>query len=361
VKLSLQPTTIGNIIVPNRFVLSPINSSFGDESGKVTKRLIDFHRKIAEGGVGLSIVGSTSVCNSGRVNYNGLVLDCEEKIENFAGLFKAIDQSGSVPAIQLMHAGRQTYPNVTRSKVYAPSKVPSPFFHIIPQPLKPQEIEDIAKQFAKSAFLAKEAGAKIVELHGAHGYLIGQFLSPTANKRQDKYGGSLENRFRFFREILKTVKYKVGADYPVICRIGVDDYTYARVKREESVAIAALLQETGADGISVSAGIYGQTDKIYPPNLTKCKNRLMTTREMRKQIQIPVIYGGGITSFQEAERVLQSTKADMIGIARSIIADPKFVVNSINKRPIITCNRCNYCRYNFRKYEALRCSVNPSL
>ena len=357
--MSLQSIVIGRIEVPNRIVFSPINTSFGDESGNVTDRLVDFHSKIAKGGIGLSIVGSTGITKSGRVNYKGLLLDCEEKIEGFTRLFTAIEKAGSIPAIQLMHAGRQTYPEVTGSYVYAPSAIPSPFFGVKPKPLTIGEIEEIIAQFAQSALFAKKSGAKMVELHGTHGYLLGQFLSPTANKRKDEYGGSLENRARFFIEAVKAVKKNVGSEYPVICRIGVDDYKYARIKQEESIKIAKLLNEVGADCISISAGIYGQTDKIYPNYLENCNKRLEVTKKIKQSVKIPVIYGGGITEYSQVEHVLKAKQAaDMVGIARAIIADPEFIKSSTNNKPITTCNRCNYCRYDFRKGEVLRCSVN---
>jgi len=356
-----QAIIIDKVKVPNRIVLSPINSSFGDRSGNVTKRLVNFHSKIAKGQVGLSIVGSTAVSKNGRVNYNGLLLDCEEKIDNFAELFRAIEDAGSIPAIQLMHAGRQTSPEVTGLNVIAPSNIASPFFGVIPQPLEISEIEDIVGQFSKSALFAKKAGARLIELHGAHGYLIEQFLSPCSNKRHDEYGGSLENRVRFFRRIVKAVKDKLGKDFPLICRIGVDDYRRARIRREESLVIANLLEKAGADCISITAGIYGQRDKIYPIDLQHCRIRLEATKKIKQKLKIPVIYGGGITKFCEAEEILQSKQADLVGIARAIIADPEFVRKSINEETVTNCNRCNYCIYNFRNNETLRCSVNSNL
>jgi 2,4-dienoyl-CoA reductase-like NADH-dependent reductase (Old Yellow Enzyme family) len=356
-----QAVTIGSVTIPNRIVLSPINTSFGDIAGKTTKRLVDFHAKIAKGRIGLSIVGSTAVNKSGKVNFKGLLLDDEERLDNFSKLFLAIENAGSIPAIQLMHAGRQTYPEVTGSKVLAPSNVPSPFFNVVPTPLEKSDIKETINDFSKSALIAKKAGAKIIELHGAHGYLIEQFLSPSANKREDEYGGKLENRVRFFVQVIKAVKSKLGRDFPIICRIGVDDYKHARIKQEESMTIASLLEEAGADCISISAGIYGQRDKIYPSSLMDCRARLRVSGRMKQKLDIPIIYGGAISRLEEAEEILDAKQADLVGFARGIVADPELIVKGKNAETIAYCTRCNYCAYNFRNNETLRCTMNANL
>ena len=360
---SLRAVSICRTRVPNCIALSPINTSFGDNRGNVTKRLIEFHAAIAHGQVGLSIVGSTAVSKDGRVNYYGLLLDSEDKIANFRMLFEAIEKEGSLPAIQLMHAGRQTYPEVTESSVIAPSNIASTNFGVVPKRLKTNEIRSIVEKFADAAFRAKSAGAKLVELHGAHGYLIEQFLSPFSNNRDDEYGGNLKNRARFFCEIIKATKRKLGSDFPVICRIGVDDYAEGGICQNEYFKIAKYLVLSGADCISISAGIYGQKDKVYPTTLRNQKIRFQAASELKKMFKIPIICGGKVANLFEVEGMLESKKADVVGMARALIADPHLVKKSINHdaKSVVACNWCNECTYNFRKHERLRCSVNPYL
>lgn len=359
----LKPMHICKTEVPTRIALSPINTSFGDIAGNVTARLIEFHRAIACGQVGLSIVGSTAVSRDGRVNYYGLLLDSEDRIDNFRMLFEAIEEGGSLPAIQLMHAGRQTYPDVTGSAVIAPSNIASPNFGVVPRALKVNEIRSIIDNFAEAGLRAKRAGAKLIELHGAHGYLIEQFLSPFSNKRIDEYGGSLENRTRFFCEIIKATKKKLGSDFPVICRIGVDEYEQGGIRRNESLTVAKFLVRSGADCMSISAGLYGQKDKIYPVTLRNQKIRFQAASKMKKMVQIPIICGGRVASLFEVEDILGSKQTDLVGMARALIADPHLVKKSLNHetKSIVACNWCNECAYDFRKYERLRCSVNPFL
>lgn len=359
----LQPVDIGRIVVPNRIVLSPINTSLGDKAGNVTERLLRFHRDIANGGVGLSIVGSTAISRGGRVNYFGLRLDSDNYMHSLHCLFSTIENEGSVPAIQLMHAGRQTFSYVTGTDVIAPSSVASPYFKIIPRTLKISEIRNLVKGFSNAALRAKKAGARLIELHGAHGYLIGQFLSPYSNRRNDEYGGNLTNRIRFFREIIEETKKQLGRGFPVICRISVSEFVRGGITPEESVNIAKILVESGADCISVSAGIYGQREKVYPTKLSDRKIRFNTAEKIKRTLGVPVLCGGRIANLFEAEQMLKEKKADMIAMARAIIADPNLVKKSVRGDfdSISACTWCNKCLYDFKKFQMLSCPLNPSL
>jgi 2,4-dienoyl-CoA reductase-like NADH-dependent reductase (Old Yellow Enzyme family) len=359
----LEPLHIGKTRVPNRIALSPINTSFGSITGDVTKRLIEFHRAIAHGQVGLTIIGSTAVSKDGRVNYYGLLLDSEDKIASFRMLFEAVEKEGSLPAIQLMHAGRQTFPDVTGRTVVAPSNVPSPNFSVVPKELTVDEIAAVIESFAEASIRAKRAGARLIELHGAHGYLIEQFLSPFSNKRKDEYGGSLKNRVRFFCEIIAAIKSKLGSDFPIICRIGVDEFRKGGISRKESIKVAEFLVRSGVDGISVTAGIYGEKNKIYPVKLNNQRIRFRAAMKMKELFDIPIICGGRIANLYEAETILKSGQADMVGMARALIADPNLVRKSVNreKESIVNCNWCNECIYDFRKHQRLKCSLNPFL
>lgn len=359
----LKSIDIGKVRVPNRIVLLPVNTSFGDRLGNVTDRLLRFHQTISRGQVGLSIVGSTAVSPEGKVNYFGLALDSDRRISGFERLFHAIHEGGSIPAVQLMHAGRQTFPDVTGGTIVAPSSLTSPYFRTVPRALGIDEIHTLIGKFAKAALRAKRAGAKIVELHGAHGYLIGQFLSPLSNKRNDEYGGSLTNRTRFFCEIIKETKRQLGSDFPIICRISIDECLQGGIKPKDSLEIAEVLTQAGADCINITMGIYGQKGKIYPTNIQDQKIRFQTASKIRKMLKIPIICGGRIANLFEAERMLEAGKADLIGMARALIADPHLVIKSIKHsiNSIVACKWCNQCTYDSRKFQRLNCAVNPFL
>lgn len=358
-----EPIDIDGVIVQNRIVLAPINTSFGDMEGNVTERLLRFHKAISNGRVGLSIVGSTAISPQGKVNYFGLRIDNDRYIHGLHRLFSTIENGGSVPAIQLMHAGRQTFSYVTGTALVAPSSLASPYFKIVPRALKISDIKDIVKDFANAALRAKKAGAKLIELHGAHGYLIGQFLSPYSNGRCDEYGGSLTNRARFFCEIIEETKKQLGRDFPIICRISVNEFVQGGITPKDSVKIAKILVDNGADCISVSAGIYGQREKIYPIKLSDQAMRFSIAEKIKKTLGVPIICGGRVANLFEAEQILKEKKVDMVAMARALIADPNLVEKSARGDfdSVSACTWCNECAYDFKKFHRLSCTVNPSL
>jgi 2,4-dienoyl-CoA reductase-like NADH-dependent reductase (Old Yellow Enzyme family) len=359
----LRPISIGRITIQNRIALSPINTSFGDTTGKVTERLLKFHTAISEGKVGLSIAGSTAISPEGKVNYLGLTLDSDKNLDGLRQLFQAIERAGSIPAIQLMHAGRQTFSYVTGRDVVAPSSLASPYFGATPRALETSEIENIVREFATAASRARKAGAKLIELHGAHGYLIGQFLSPLSNIRNDEYGGSLPNRARFFCEIVEEAKRELGMAFPVVCRMSVSEHLQGGITPKDTLEFAKLLVESGADCISVSTGIYGQKENIYPTRLYDRRIRFETSRKIKKTLSIPVICGGRISTLFEAEKMLCAGKADMISMGRALVADPHLITKSISGEiaSIQQCKWCNKCTYDFQQFQSLSCAVNPSL
>ncbi|GAF97503.1 unnamed protein product, partial [marine sediment metagenome] len=249
-----EPIKIGNITIPNRIVFPPIGTGYAD-GGFVTQRLIDFHKCVAEGGAGLTIVGTTSVRKDVKIVPNLPMLDDDRYIEGFRQLFETIKQNGSIACIQLFHGGRQMPSKFIGVQPVAPSAIPCPVINETPRELSINEIEELVGCFAEAAYRAKTAGADMIELHGAHGYLICGFLSPFSNKRTDKYGGSIENRTRFIREILEETRKKVGGNYPICCRISADEFVDGGLTIEESKDIAQILVDSSVDVISVSAGV----------------------------------------------------------------------------------------------------------
>jgi len=324
-----EPITIKNLTIPNRIVLPPITMNYADEGGFVTQRLIDFHKHIAEGGIGLSIVGATAVRKDGKIAINTQMLDDDRYIEGFGQLFETIKDNSSIASIQLVHSGRQISSTVIGSQPVAPSPIPYPGAKETPRELSVQEIEELVDCFSEAAHRAKMAGADMIELHGAHGYLINEFLSPFSNKRTDKYGGNIENRTRFVREILEETRKKVGLNYPICCRISADEFVDGGLTIEESREIAQILVDSGVDVISVSAGVYGSRYSIIP---TKEQGRRCYTylaKDIKDVVDVPVIGVGNILDLTDVEIVLQDGDADMAAMGRALIADPYLVVKTI--------------------------------
>ena len=209
-----EPISIKGVTIPNRIVFPAITTRYADRDGFVIPKLIEFHRNIAAGGAGLSVIGATAVRKDGILISNMHQLDHDRFIQGMGQLCQAIKEQGSLACVQIFHGGRKTMSAATGLQPVGPSPIPHPNYKETPRELPISEIEELTACFADAAARAKKAGADMVELHGAHGYLIAQFLSPFSNKRTDRYGGSTENRTLFLREILAAVRAKVGKSIP---------------------------------------------------------------------------------------------------------------------------------------------------
>lgn len=356
---------IGDVLVPNRIALAPINTGFATLDGMVTQRLVDFHRKVSLGGAGLNIVGSTAVSRDGRVNYNGLALYDDKFIPGLRLLFKAIAEAGGVPAIQLMHGGHQTYPAVIGQPASSAEPTNLPFFPETPRELSREEISRIEMDFAEAALRAKGAGAEIIEIHGAHGYLVTQFLSPYSNTRSDQYGGSFGNRFRFLEEIILLTKEKIGESFPIVVRISGIEFVPGGLTLDDAIQIAKEIEKSGIDSISVSAGNYGVSpDKIYPTSESDMRERAEWASAIKRSVKIPIIGGGRVPDLLVANQFLDENKMDIVALARALIADPQ-LVNKTKRgeaNTIVYCTWSNYCRYPSPVVNScLRCVRNSDL
>ncbi|MGB9858626.1 MAG: NADH:flavin oxidoreductase, partial [Moorellaceae bacterium] len=217
------PIKIGRLELKNRMVMPPMVTNYAYTDGSVTPRLIAYHTERAKGGVGLIIVEATYVHPSGKGFKNQLGIYSDRLLPGLRRLVDAVHAQGAKIAIQLYHGGRQTTSAVTGQPIVAPSALPCATIGEVPKELTKEEIASLVRAFAEAARRAKAAGFDAVEVHGAHGYLINEFLSPLANKRTDEYGGSLENRMRFPLEVVRAVRQAVGPDYPVLYRLSADE------------------------------------------------------------------------------------------------------------------------------------------
>lgn len=357
-----KPIKIKNIHIKNRLVFPAFNTSYATEQGFVTDRLIRFHNNISKGEAGINIVGATSVSKDGRVNYYGLRIDDNKYIPGLMKLFSAIQKHGTIAAIQLTHAGSQTTSMVIGTKPVAPSNIPN-YFKEIPKALKKCEIKRIIQDFGNAALRAINAGAKAIELHAAHGYLIHQFLSPLTNNRKDYYGGSLIDRFRFLKEIITEIKEKIGDDIILLCRISAEEFINGGLTIEDSILIANEIEKSSIDIIDVSAGVYGQKHILYPTTIKYRDIRINLASKIKSAINIPVICSGHISNLSQAEKILEERKADFAALGRALIADPFLIKKSRKKQYhlINNCVWCNECVYDWQSRNTLTCHKNPIL
>jgi 2,4-dienoyl-CoA reductase-like NADH-dependent reductase (Old Yellow Enzyme family)/thioredoxin reductase len=279
-------------------------------------------------------------------------------------LTERIHKYGAKIVAQIYHAGRQTNHFVIGSQPVAPSPIPCPSNQEIPHELTVKEIKEIVEKFGDCAFRAKKAGFDGVEIHGAHGYLIAQFMSPYSNKRTDEYGGSLYNRMRFPLEIISNIRAKAGNDFPIIFRISANEFVPGGRTIEDTKAIAVMLEKAGINAIHVSAGVYASAHTIIPPAAVPHGWITDFAAAVKKVVSIPVITVGRINDPFLAEEIIASDKADLVSMGRASLADPELPNKAAAGRfeDIQQCIGCMQgCIERLFKNIDVKCLVNPTL
>ena len=316
---TLSTYKIKDLELRNRMVMAPMCMYSSDEDGGVK----DFHRvhygARALGGLGLIIVEATGVVPNGRITSRDLGIWSDNHIDGLRSLVNGVKIHGAKIGIQLAHAGRKSTSNDPFSM--APSPIRSSDEYRLPRELTLDGIKEIISAFKEAAGRANDAGFDTIEIHGAHGYLIHEFLSPISNKRDDDYGGSLENRIRFLKEILLAVKETWPEEKPILLRVSADDYTKEGINKEEMVKIINQVKEY-VDIVHVSSGGLIEVEfPIYPGY------QRTHSETIKRQCHIPTIAVGLIDKFEQIEEILSNDRADLVALGRALLRDPHFVLN----------------------------------
>jgi len=384
-----EKTKIKGMELKNRLVRSATHEAMADDDGFPTDRLFKLYKRLVKGGVGLIITGYTYVSPDGKSRAM-LGIDTDEHISKYRELVDHVHQNDAKIAMQINHCGRQTTKEMTGAQPIAPSAVKEKTFFVMPREMTEEDIERIIDAFAQAARRVKKSGFDAVQIHGAHGYLISQFLCPHTNRRKDKWGGSIDNRMRFVTEIYDRTRKNVGDDYPVLIKINAYDHMKNGLKPEESVVMAEKLAEMGFDGIEVSCGIiedggsmlrgdtpldvildewemYKKKDflyrfivrkfgsKIIPPiPFTQGYNR-ESAKVIKKRVNVPIFSVGGMIDPEFMEETIQNGDADYISLCRALINDPNFP-NKIKEGSLepSKCIHCNLCLY-YLATRSVRC------
>ena len=358
-----QPGRIGKIRIKNRIVMPPMATNYAGPSGEVTERLIKYHVERAKSEVGLIIIENVQVKYPEGKNVScQLRLDDSKYIPGFQELAEAVHPYGTKIFMQIHHAGRQ-YHGIEGVEGVAPSAIPDGFLNVPVRELTAGEILDLIERFSETALRAMSAGIDGVEFHGAHGYLIGQFMSPHTNQRVDEWGGTFERRMKFPLEIIRRTRAKTGPDFPLSFRFSADEFVPGGLKLEDSRKIARMVEAAGIDVMHVSAGIYESMPIILEPMRFAEGWRAYLAEEIRKTVNIPVITVGVIRTPEVAEKILREGKADFVAVGRTLIADPHWAKKAKEGREedIRKCISCNIgCigGYVFND-RYMRCTVNP--
>ena len=347
----------------NRIVMPPMVTRYGTEDGHVTERSKNYYEARAKGGVGLIIVEATYIHPRGRAFENQLGISDEKFIPGLSELVHVIHRHGAKAAIQLHHGGREARSILIGMQPVAPSPFPGTTGEI-PKELTLEEIAEIVDFFAKAALRAERAGFDGVELHGAHGYLIDQFISPSSNKRRDIYGGDARGRARFLVEVIEAVRETVGTDYAIWCRINGKEFG-----KEEGTSLAdaqetaRMAQNAGCNAIHVSASGPKSPTNLTSPTFVPAVIEDLAAG-IKKAVTVPVIAVGRITP-EVGERILTEGKADLIAMGKAILADPELPNKAAsgkleNINPCIVCMEC-HDDVDSPSTVGIRCSTNPAL
>lgn len=410
---------IGNVNTRNRIVMPAMHSGMANYDGTVSDMITAYYEERAKSGAGLIITEITSVNTKNGVSFaTQLSMAHDRQIEPFKKLVDRLHSLDTKIFVQLHHPGAQgvglmtllapineaigrvwkgyykllphvmsllltmidkgiiTSDNLVNLKplpaVVAPSKVVSELFNQKTRALKIEEIKELEKQFIQAAKRAQKAGADGVELHGAHGYLINQFLSSYSNRRTDEYGGILDNRMRFLLNIIEGIRKECGSDFPIIARIDGDEF-YRKIGKsggielDEAVEIAKRLEEAGIDAINVSSGTYETLNYAFEPMSFETGWRKNLAEAVKNVVSIPVIAVDVFRTPEQAEEMLASGVQDFVGIGRAQLADPEWVKKAKEGREneITRCFSCVRCMESVLDKAffglPIDCSVNPRL
>jgi 2,4-dienoyl-CoA reductase-like NADH-dependent reductase (Old Yellow Enzyme family) len=365
VNILLTPARIGAVEVPNRIVMPPMTTRTADEEGYVTEDTLAYYLARARGGVGLMTIEMASPERAGRHRRRevGIYDDCF--LPGLSRLVEAIHRVGSKASIQLGHGGGHTRRDICGETPIAPSAIPHPVYEttfeiIIPQEMTKERINRTIAAHVSAAVRAQKAGFDCVEIHAAHGYLISQFHAPFENRRNDEYGGSLENRARFGLEVLRAVKAAVG-EMPVIYRLSVEDFFPGGLRFEEGLQIAIWAAATGADALHVTAGHYRSLPSaqiVLPPMRDPDGTFLELAAQVKKSVSVPVIAVGRLGDPALAAQAVATGKTDFVALGRTLIAEPQWVEKLRRDEPIRRCLACNTCINEMRGGARIGCVVN---
>lgn len=312
--------------------------------GTCTERFTAYHEAKAKGGFGMIITEDFAVdpLGKGFVGIPGLWNDGQ--VDGFKEFTKRIHKYDTVLIAQIYHCGRQTSKAVTGAAPQAPSAIPCPFSSDMPHELTIEEIHRIVSEYGDCARRAEEAGFDGIEIHGAHGYLIAQFMSPYSNKRMDEYGGSLENRIRFALEVIRDIRSKVSKEFIVGYRISCDEFVTGGRSIEDTKTIVPYLDEAGINYVHATAGVYRSFDAVIPSMYEKHGWISDFAKEIKEVTNLPVITVGRINDPRIADSIIKSGKADLVSLGRQSLADPETPNKAKEGRfsDIRTCIGCHH-------------------
>lgn len=367
----LSPIQIRSLEIPNRLVLPPMGTALGNNDSTVSEANLAYIKRRAQSGAGLIITEITEVHPLGSASRNCLAVWDDKFIDGLSRLADVVHAQGGKIAMQLHHTGRENYLLQRKNKAIGPSAIPSYIFGFLgaPREMTLEDIEETIAAFGSAAVRARKAGFDAVELHGAHGYLLMQFLSANCNQRTDKYGGDFRGRSRFMIECLREVRKQAGNDFPISIRVSGEECIKNGYTISDMQGIIPDLVSAGADIINVSFGTHGSAEvNIDTPNPSAPVEyapgfKAYLARKIKEVAKVPVISVGRYVDPCLMDEVIARGDADFVAVARQHLADPDFLKNAKEGHPedTLECLACNQGCIERLALEQLpiRCAINP--
>jgi 2,4-dienoyl-CoA reductase-like NADH-dependent reductase (Old Yellow Enzyme family) len=341
-------TSIKNLTLRNRFVRSATWEGMAGDDGGVTDRLIEMYKTLAEGGVGLIITGHAYVSKEGQACPGQIGIHEDRLLEGLAALTDAVHKGGGKIAVQLAHAGCRAAAEQTGLEAIGPSVLKGESGQVC-RAMTRADIDQVADAFGRAAKRAVQAGSDAIQIHAAHSYLISEFLSPCHNKRNDEYGGSIENRTRFLLHVIARIRGAVGPGAAILVKINSDDFIEGGFTVEDMLEASALLEKAGVDAIELSGGSpFSPKFMAHRPGPIKSEADEVYYREAAKRytarIGMPLILPGGIRSYGVARSLVEEGIADYVAMSRPLIREPGLVnrwkAGDLRKATCLTDNLC---------------------
>lgn len=343
-----------NMKLKNRFFRGGLWEELADSKGHMTQELYNIYEELAKGGVGTIITGYAFVTENEQPNPRMMGIYNDSFIEEYKKFTDMIHGYDANVIMQIVYGGSQSKFNTEGRIIWGPSSVENMVTKVVPREMTKEDIKYLVNAYGDAALRVKKAGFDGVEMHGAHGYLLSQFLCPYYNRRTDEYGGSIENRARIIFEVYEEIRNRVGDEFPVLIKINAEDFMENGLAAEESLYVSKRLAELGINAIEVSGGNESSLD-VLEGNLGPARTKIAARKEresyfkeyatrLAQFVDIPVILIGGNRHFDVMENILNNTKIEYFSLARPLTAEPDLISkweDGDNKKPkCVSCNKC---------------------